>query len=512
MRSWAIALLAAAAFAGCVVPSTVHTSATLASGANPITLDGWVLDCTLGNLSRVVNASWGQNCEARASHTPGPKEETFAAVNPTNPLNVVVAAKDLNPQSSASCVWNGLFVTHDGGKTWKDVTIGGTYASRGPTSPFFGYACNTDPDMRFTSDGQLHYGVEMYGLGSGSAWGPGPDNPIYHMTPEGETPGYKILLATSMDGGDTWPLVITFQPDLGMTTDYSRMTIDPTDNAIIEAIGSGAVGENCHVLRSLDDGKTAQIFTQVFTKDGAPCDSGATTAIAVSPTGTVVLMGGEIQTDPNSLVGGSNYYHPIVARSYDDGMTFLDSNDGFSFLPIQGFNESKYRAGSSMELAYDLTKGPDRGTLYITYAAAGLHGNASASNIYVRSSKDDGRTWSDAALVDPDPSGAHQWMPNIAVAGDGSLHVFYMDKQYNTNHTLIDLSHAVSVDGGKTWSTQRVSTLSYDGDLGRHQNGFPFIGDYLGVAAAGNDVWAGFPDASGGQTTVVAAAHVSLAT
>jgi hypothetical protein len=43
-----------------------------------------------------------------------------------------------------------------------------------------------------------------------------------------------------------------------------------------------------------------------------------------------------------------------------------------------------------------------------------------------------------------------------------------------------------------------------------HQEGFPFIGDYIGADAVGNDVWAGFPDATQG-ITVISAAHVARA-
>jgi hypothetical protein len=112
-------------------------------------------------------------------------------------------------------------------------------------------------------------------------------------------------------------------------------------------------------------------------------------------------------------------------------------------------------------------------------------------------------------MVNQDPAGTHQWMPNIVVAGDGSVHVLFMDKHYDVahNHTFIDYTHAVSLDGGKTWSNERVSTLSFDGDLGVHQDGGSFIGDYLGIAAAGDEVWGGFPDASNGVTTLTAAAH-----
>lgn len=36
-------------------------------------------------------------------------------------------------------------------------------------------------------------------------------------------------------------------------------------------------------------------------------------------------------------------------------------------------------------------------------------------------------------------------------------------------------------------------------------------GDHIGVGAVGDRVWAGFPDTSNGQTSVVAAIHVAKA-
>ncbi|GEM_PF-1375574 len=483
--------------AGCVTPTATPPS----GGTTAASLNGWSIDCATGAASHAKNASWAQTCEARGSTTPGQKQETWIAINPKDPNNVVVGAKDLNPESSAQCVWNGLAVTHDGGKTWKDVVIGGKYADRDPTSPYYGYACNTDPDFQFTSDGALHYGVEMYGFGSKDA------NGLLGGTPAaGLADGFKILLATSHDGGDTWPDVITYQPDILVTTDYSRMTIDPVSQAIIEAIGSDG-GGRCHVLVSKDGGKTAQPVVEVQTPDGAPCNSGAGTAIAVSPKGVVTLIGGQVgsQGDPVGATGGGGTdAQPIVVRSTDDGMTWLDENPGFKFKPIAPFKESKYRVGSVVELAYDLTSGPNKGTLYASYAAA----DRDEADIFVRSSKDDGKTWSDPVLVNDDGPGPHQWMSNVAVAGDGSVHVFFFDKRYDPNHVLIDLVHAVSFDGGKTWANERVSSVSFDGNLGKHQEGFPFIGDYIGVACLKDDCWAGFPDASNGETTVIAAAHV----
>jgi hypothetical protein len=188
----------------------------------------------------------------------------------------------------------------------------------------------------------------------------------------------------------------------------------------------------------------------------------------------------------------------------DDGRTWTDSNVGFSFQGIPQFQESQARVGSGLELAYDLTDGPNKGTLYALYAGADLD----EADVFVRSSRDDGRTWSDAAKANGDPAGSHQWNGNLAVAGDGSVHAFWMDKRYDPRHTLIDIVHGVSTDGGRTWADERVTTASFDGDLGRHQSGAPFIGDYIGVAAFGDHVWAGVPDASNGKETVIAAVHV----
>ena len=110
--------------------------------------------------------------------------------------------------------------------------------------------------------------------------------------------------------------------------------------------------------------------------------------------------------------------------------------------------------------------------------------------------------------VNADPEGSHQFEPNLAIAGDGSVHAFFMDKSRDPQHRLIDVTHAVSSDGGATWGSERVTTLNWDGDLGKHQEDFPFIGDYTGADAVGNHVWAAFPDASNGSTTVIAAMHV----
>jgi hypothetical protein len=476
MRSLPVALGLLLLLAGCVGKT--------AAPSTPQGLAGiWALDCTLGAHERAA-APWAHDCLARASHGPAPKQETWIAINPTDPRNVVIGAKDVDPAYSSKCVWNGVFVTHDGGASWRDVHIGGTYAERqaDPTSPYFGYDCNTDPMFQFTKDGALHYLVEVYHF-----LGQEYNTPTHDVLGQPGLLGWKILLATSTDGGDTWPQVIAYQNDLVHPTDYSRMAVSPATQSILSVIGSTSGG--CHLLASRDGGKSADLFRVPLTQGGdAPCQ-----AIAGSPAGTIVIAGG----GGAPTEGGAGI---VFARSTDDGRSFLDANVGFRHKAIQQFTESEARVGSGLELAYDLTEGPRTGTLYALDEA----------DVFVRASKDDGRTWGAASRVNDDNGTSHQWLGNLAVAGDGSVHAFFLDKRHDPRHRLVDVTHAVSRDGGATWSNERVTAVSFDGDLGRHQSGAPFIGDYIGVAAQGGEVWAGVPEASNGKETVIAAARSVL--
>lgn len=454
---------------------------------------GWELDCSLGAYE--TSPGWQQTCMAHASHTPGSKTEMWIAINPKNADNVVIGSKDMRPESSAKCVWNGLAVTHDGGKTWKDVVIGGNYADRKPTDPWFGYACNTDPMFQFTSDGELHYGIEMYNFLGRDAFGQFNNTPLKGNEAE-KTPGWKILLATSRDGGLTWPQVITWMPDTGpIPDDYSRMVINPKTQSIIEGINLFApTGTTCNLLVSRDGGKTADPPKQPLGPNAQNTRGMNCALVAAAPDGTVVL----------GTEGPGLTYWTI---SKDDARTFGAPIPSFSFKPVRGtFNGTKFRAGTNFEAAYDLSEGPRKGTLYTAYADS----SRDEADIYVRFSKDHGATWSDASRVNQEPAGTHQWLPNIAVAGDGSVHLFYHDQQYDPEHHLIDVTHAVSLDGGLTWANTRVTNVSWEGDLGLHQRGFPFIGDYLGIAAFGDHVWGAFPDASDGRPPIIAAAHVRL--
>ncbi|MHB8605519.1 MAG: sialidase family protein [Thermoplasmatota archaeon] len=490
---WSVVIALVIVISGCLAPAVKSPSSPAVAA-----LGGWSLDCTEGANEK--SGPWAQTCEARASHTSGPKEEIWLAVNPKDTANVVIGSKDLNPENSQHCVWNGVSVTKDAGKTWKDVVIGGKFADRQPGDPWYGYSCNTDPMLAFSTDGTLHYVVEMYNLAGPNGSGPlGPDPMAGRAL---LLAGWKLVLATSHDGGLTWPEVTTLDQADGVAAinDYSRMSISPKTGTILTAINTfsggpffaaGSAYTVCSTIASRDDGKTAAPPVVIGGDPQSGSPNFGCQGVAIAPDGTIVV----------GAAGPPTQW----AISTDDGQSFSTPFQGFDYKPIPGvFNESKYRTGTNFELAFDNTDGPRKGTLYVIYADA----SRDEADIYVRSSVDKAKTWSEPVRVNTDAAGTHQFMPNLVVASDGSLHAFFMDKRYDPAHTLIDITHAVSIDGGKNWTNERVTSVSFDGNLGKHQEGFPFIGDYIGIGAAGSDVWGGFPDASNGNTTVVAAAHV----
>ncbi len=452
----------------------------------------WQLDCSVGASGF---QPWLQPCVARVSTTAGSKTEQWVAINPLDPLNVVVGSKDLNPESSPGCVWNGVSVTKDGGKSWTETVIGGRYVDREPTSIYYGYQCNTDPRFEFGFDGLLHYSVEIYTL----------NRDVYDLsTQEGLPKAFsRIVLATSSDGGLTWPQAIVWSA--AGFDDYGRMAVSPLTGSIFEAVGDIGTGMTCHILSSRDHGQTAAPPLKI-TPTSTPADSRCRD-IQVSPEGVLVVVFQGPQLIFGLLDESSIEVVPyrIFMRSDDDGLTFREVGGFNAAATTPNPSENDIDEPCIDDMVYDHSDGPHRGRLYLIdcWSATG------DSDVYLRWSDDDGSTWTEPVLVHS-PSEHDQFLANVAVAGDGSVHVFYMDKRWDEENRLTGVTHAWSLDGGAAWVEEQVTGLLSDPDLGRHQDGYAFWGDYMGVAAWGDHVWAAFPDTSLGSESVSAVAHASL--
>mgnify|MGYP003296292659 CR=1 FL=1 len=204
-------------------------------------------------------------------------------------------------------------------------------------------------------------------------------------------------------------------------------------------------------------------------------------------------------------MGGAGAASSYLAVSTDDGATFSTPVKVLSPKPIKSpLPNATFRVGTSVEMAVGR-----EASGYCLHAvwADGAKGDGDA-DVLASASCDKGKTWSAPVRVNHDTTASDQFMPRVAVGDDGTVHVVYMTRAYDANHTLVDAEYAYSTDHGATWATKRLTTVPWSGDLGVHQNGFAFFGDYIGIDSQGPRTYASFPDCATGVCEVAVAAIV----
>ena len=482
MRLRLVPPLLALLLAGCAsVPG--GTTDPSAPGA----VAGYALDCDVAR----GGAAWTEACLAFSSPNDSPsKSEIDLAVNPTDPNNVVVASKDNDPLAS-NCVWAVAQVTKDGGKTWTTSYIGGKSDERGPTDPLWGWQCITDPIMAFDADGVLYYSIQAYDHTVEGADVPAPLNAV------AGTVGSAIFATRSDDGGLTWDPIVQLHVGDGANVfhDYMRVLVNPATGTY-------------HTIWNQFTGPAA-VVPVLVPWDGSSPRGGVPTYIPVPDSPLATTMAGfAAATDGTMYVlieAGNDGYLTV---STDDGRTFsapvLVEEFSRTGIERQAVGDDAFRTTGSYELAVDNSGGPRDGTLYATIS----HCEETLDcDIYVSSSSDRGATWTPRVLVN---DGAHkpglQWIPRPTVDALGNLHLVYFDTSRSPEApNMIDGTWAVSTDGGATWTNTYLTQAPFDGNLGVHQDGFPFIGDYNGIGTAGDLVYMGFP------TTVTGRAEIAVA-
>lgn len=466
MRLFVPLVVLVVALAGC---STTPTTPTPQGPTAPASLV-YAPDCTIGG------GAWNESCVALASPNPSPsKTEIEIAVNPTDPLNVIVASKDLD-QLASDCVWSVAQVTHDGGKTWKTVYIGGKKADRLPTEPLYPWACITDPIMAFDSKGVVYYTLQAYDLAQ--------KTPL----PVGST-GSAMFLARSTNGGDSWDKIIVLHAGEGTAVfhDYIRMATNPKTGSVYSVWNQISLAVAAPVLvASRDGGETAAPPVYITSPENP--GNLVQQSIAAANDGTVYVI----------LGAGADVF---LATSTDDGMTFSAPAKIFSVNLIGStLPGSTFRTFTAVELAVDKSDGPFAGCLYAVWSDAGA--GAGDADIHSSRSCDKGKTWSEASRVNRDPTKSDQFMTRVVVDNEGTVFAAYMTRAYDPANKLIDAEIAYSTDGGATWTAKRLTQTSFDGDLGIHQDGFPFFGDYIGLDSTQGRTYMGFPATTTGVAEI----------
>ena len=443
----------------------------------------------------------------------GPGNEVSMAVSPTDLRNLAGGAKDYTvsyisdvAQCGEYTVWNGHYVSHDAGRTWSNDLVPG-FVGDPRESPLAGNLCNTDPVSVFDADGTYwHNGLNYRGAREDVG------DPINPAGNGGVATGSQIFFARSQDGGDTFDR-ITFasygQNDPGIFNDKNWVAVDPgSDHMIHTWTNFYAAAPVIMYVESFDAGATWS-HPAPLTPGLSIAGINGGVAGPAAPTGQFSMPQydetGDIWVIWSAIGGVAMTKGTRTGGTEGVGATVFEpahltvapgSLGGAGCLTKADFRTSVYPV-----LALDAAPAsPHVGRKYIAWPAAG----ATGTGIWV-SWSDDAVAWSEPVEVTaslPDD----QFMSWIDVDARGAVHVAYYDCSIDAGGTNMTMGYVHSLDRGESWSEPVwVGQAAFDGDLGHHQTGAPFIGDYIGVDASCHGVHFFWADTRHGRSDVYAA-------
>lgn len=406
----------------------------------------------------VPNAVSPSSGDVRVSLTSDALAEVLIDINPTNPNNLVICGHSWTLDHMAT------YYTFDGGQTWTLVPVGDAQDHLGLFSRF-------DPAVAFDADGNVYvaYGVSVFSGGvdrtSLVVCKSTDGGQTYQPAAFVGTPAPRVL---NVPGNDKWVLATGRDPVLpGQQNVYIAWTWNiPTP--------AGNVDQQIAVSRSTDGGLTFSTPVVINDDSIAGRDRALVADPSVGPNGELYVSWNDIDATDAMI---------LVDRSLDGGLTWgtdvLVSPAAMAWrTPIPA--QPDRGVGAAPVSDVDVSPGPFRGRVYITYCQPGANG----LDILLRYSDDQAQTWSAPVRVNDDPTTRDQFLPWIDVGrDDGAVRVVFYDARHDPNNKLVFVYSGLSRTGGVDFEpNQQVadwfSNNSVDNPL-RYQGDFL---EYIGVA------------------------------
>ncbi len=352
--------------------------------------------------------------------------------------------------------------------------------------------------------------------------------------PKGTSP-VRLGVARSFDGGQTWEDLI-IRPPKGFQTDVEGDPMTAYDDRTGTLwVGAIAFFEDMFVAR-LDPGETEFEAAVITTQLGGGLDKGwmAAGPRVGEPNSTRVYITlslgiqwsddmGDTWSGINSLGNGVGFLPRVgpngemyvvhnfkLRRSLNNGASFSTHTIAVPMDPWGLSDGSRFPGRFRVpDLSYfDVSQ--QTGNLYAMYMdTTNIVDGQRNVDLYFTKSTDQGTTWTTPIVIngDNDPPG-DQFFPWIELDQDDRIHVVFLDSRHTVQNDhvingMFDAYYTYSDDDGATWNEFRLTPNSWnsndDGDLFIWEQ---FIGDYTGLAVAGNRVYPVYLDTTGGDPNI----------
>ena len=346
-----------------------------------------------------------------ASRAPGHQSEASIAVDPTDPARLFGASNFTRTSLFA-------YRSADGGATWttREIATGGDSLPK---------AC-CDPSVTFDSFGNLYLAY-------------------LSLDANGNTDTCELALST--DGGQTFTPLATF-PGKG---DQPTVAAGPGVVWVAYQLDAGGAAASAAVVTGLGQVKR---FGRPQSIEGPPRQNVGD--IAVGPRGQAVVgyqrpPGGE---GPSSVVVRVDADGPR-RRGFGELITVSATNVGDrDTIPAQ----QRRSIDAAVDLAYDLSGGPYTGRLYLCYGDESPN-ESNNTEVLLRYSDDDGRTWSEPQRVNDDVTGNSQFFPRVEVdQATGIVGLAWHDARSDAGVPGEGSTNATPNDDTGLWGTVGVPT------------------------------------------------------
>ncbi len=337
-----------------------------------------------------------------------PHGESFLAVNPANPANMLATACKVGPEGAGATV----YATHDGGRTWQRglLQAGAEVLAEG-----------WDAITYFDAGGIGYFGSNN----SDGLW-------VSRSTDGGRTWGAATLIAGAEGFDRQFMAIDNYGRFKGRI--YAAATV-MAKNLEGKAVMSLAIAPS-------DDG--GETFKQPYLIQGAGKENPFTFGhMLVARDGTAVFP--FTTTTAMSENPRDKLWNWRVATSGDGGRSYAITPIVHSFRqPAEGYRADKTMAGFSS--AIDLSTGPFADRLYLVWTEM----KGDRNDVKLMYSTDLGKSWSKPVTVNDNSEAADHSNPMVAVNEDGAVGVVWNDRRAHRD-ACYDLYFSASLDGGRTF-------------------------------------------------------------